>query len=323
MSDSAIRWGVIGCGGVTEVKSTPAYQKVKGFQVEAVMARDTVKLKKYAAKHGILHCFNSAEPLIDSVDAVYIATPPDSHIHYAKMVLEAGKPCCIEKPLAICYVEAEPVVAAFEQCAIPLFVAYYRRSLPRFNQVKSWVDQGMIGQVRQISWNFCKPANELDKSKSYNWRTDPAVALGGYFEDLASHGLDLFNFLLGNICTAHGLSVNQQGLYGAKDAVTAVWQHPDNVLGAGYWNFGAYTRQDDVEILGEHGKICFSVFLEAPVRLITETHEEQLSIKHPDNIQLHHVENMRDALMHHKPHVSTGKTALHTNWVMDKILGRS
>ncbi|MCG8316006.1 MAG: Gfo/Idh/MocA family oxidoreductase [Pseudomonadales bacterium] len=322
MTNNNIRWGVIGCGAVTEAKSTPAYQKVKGFQVHAVMGRDKDRLEKYANKHNIPLRLSSAEQLIQSVDAVYIATPPDSHVQYGYMVLDAGKPCCIEKPLAISFDQAQSLVNAYEQRSVPLFVAYYRRSLPRFQQIKSWVDQGVIGSIRQISWNFCKPANELDINRQINWRTDPNIALGGYFDDLASHGLDLFNFLLGDIYHASGMCVNQQNLYGAKDAVAAIWQHPNDVLGSGYWNFGAYTRQDEVEILGERGKICFSVFLEAPVRLVTRSGEEQLTIKNPENIQLHHVENMRDTLFYAQPHVSTGKSALHTNWVMDKILDR-
>ena len=88
---------------------------------------------------------------------------------------------------------------AFEEKKIPLFVAYYRRSLPRFEQVKHWIEQGKIGKIRHINWHFSKPSNALDLSKAYNWRTDSKIAFGGYFDDLASHGLDLFFHLLGDI----------------------------------------------------------------------------------------------------------------------------
>ncbi len=54
-----------------------------------------------------------------------------------------------------------------------------------------------------------------------NWRTDPTLAGGGYFVDLASHGLDLLMYLLGDISAVQGTAVNQQGLYPAEDAVTA------------------------------------------------------------------------------------------------------
>jgi predicted dehydrogenase len=48
-----IRWGIIGCGNVTEVKSGPAFQKIKGFEIVAVMRRDVEKAADYANRHGI------------------------------------------------------------------------------------------------------------------------------------------------------------------------------------------------------------------------------------------------------------------------------
>lgn len=96
-----IRWGFIGCGSVTEIKSGPAYQLTEGFEVVAVMRRDLEKAKDYAKRHNINTFYNDADALIHNknVDAVYIATPPNSHEHYALKVAEAGKICCIEKPI--------------------------------------------------------------------------------------------------------------------------------------------------------------------------------------------------------------------------------
>ena len=47
---NTIRWGILGCGNVTEVKSGPAYQQVEGFQITAVMRRDLEKAKDYAMR---------------------------------------------------------------------------------------------------------------------------------------------------------------------------------------------------------------------------------------------------------------------------------
>ena len=109
-----------------------------------------------------------------NVDAIYIATPPDSHKHYALLVAEAGKPCCIEKPLAPSYQDSLAITQAFSAKKLPLFVAYYRRSLPRFTKVKNLLEQGVIGEVRHISWHLSKPANAIDLAGEYNWRTDKA-----------------------------------------------------------------------------------------------------------------------------------------------------
>ena len=85
IGDKKIRWGIIGCGKVTELKSGPPYQQTAGVELTAVMRRDLDKAKDYARRHGVAKTFATADELISDpeVDAVYIATPPDSHHEYA------------------------------------------------------------------------------------------------------------------------------------------------------------------------------------------------------------------------------------------------
>lgn len=320
-----IRWGIIGCGNVTEVKSGPAYQQTEGFVLNAVMRRDIVKLKAYAEKHQISTYYSNADELINDkeIDAIYIATPPDSHKYYALKVAEAGKICCIEKPMTPSFKDSLAVYKAFKNKEIPLFVAYYRRSLPRFNQVLDWLKNNKIGTVRHITWQYNRKPSAIDLSGEYNWRTDSKVAPGGYFDDLASHGLDLFTYFLGNITEAHGVSSNQQGLYTAKDTISGCWKHENGITGMGTWNFGCDRFDDRVEIFGSKGKIQFSVFQENPLLLDIQGKQEQMFIENPKHIQSYHVENMKKhILMDNFEHPSTGYTACHTSWVMDSILGK-
>ena len=323
MNDEKINWGFIGCGSVTEVKSGPAYQQTEGFNVAAVMRRDLKKLEDYAKRHNIETTYNDAEALINDpdIDAVYIATPPDTHKYYALKVAKAGKPCCIEKPLSPSYSESLDIQKAFDEKNIPLFVAYYRRSLPRFLKVKEWLKNNYIGEVRHINAHLSKPASKTDVSKTDNWRTDVNVAPAGYFDDLASHGLDLFTFFLGDITDAKGFSLNQQSLYSSKDAVTASWLHENGITGSGTWNFGCHDHIDKVTIYGSKGSIHFSVFHDNPIILKSSIKNEELFIENPKNIQQYHVQNMSDFFKRKIiSHPSTGKTALHTAWVMDKII---
>lgn len=318
-----IRWGIIGCGDVTEKKSGPAYQKTEGFEIVAVMRRDAEKAADYAQRHGIKKHYSNADELINDseVDAVYIATPPDSHKLYGLKVAEAGKICCIEKPLAPNYEDSKAIYEAFEAKNIPLFSAYYRRSLPRFKQIKKWLEANSIGQIRHINWHLSKPASPQDLSGLYNWRTDANIAKGGYFDDLASHGLDLFNYLLGDIKEVSGFSINQQNLYSAKDALVSCWLHENGITGTGSWNFGCATREDKVVIYGSQGTIEFSIFDENPVILSNENGVVPLFIEHPENVQLYHVQDMKEQLLGSGTHPSNGKTATHTSWVMDRIIG--
>lgn len=319
-----VRWGIIGCGDVTEIKSGPAYYKTEGFELKAVMRRDLDKLKDYAKRHHINTYYTNADDLINSndIDAVYIATPPDTHLLYALKVAKAGKPCCIEKPLSPSYKDSLAIYNAFKNKNIPLFVAYYRRSLPRFTQIHEWIQNNKIGKIRHISAHLSKAPSDLDLSNEYNWRTDTKIAPGGYFDDLASHGLDLFTYFLGNITKASGISLNQQNLYTAKDAISACWLHEGGITGTGVWNFNCNHTEDRVEIFGSKGKIQFSLFEENPLILTINNKQQEFFIKHPINVQLHHVQNMKKQLLEgNYIHPSTGENALHTSWVMDQILG--
>ena len=326
MNKNIIRWGIIGCGNVTEVKSGPAFQKTQGFELLAVMRRDLAKAQDYAQRHGVLKFYSDAKSLINNpeIDAIYIATPPDSHKEYALMVADAGKPCCIEKPLAPSHADCCAIVDAFTKENIPLFVSYYRRSLPRFEKVKRLLESDAIGSVRHISWQLQKAINTWDKSGDYNWRTDKAIARGGYFDDLASHGLDLFAFYFGDYEKVQGIATNQQGLYSAFDAVTANWVYKNGITGSGFWNFGCSENGDCVEIFGSKGKITFSVFDEKAIRLVTikgtETIHEEIFIDNPHHVQMPHVANLRDALLYDGEHPSTGISSLQSSWSMEEIL---
>ncbi len=316
-----LAWGIIGCGNVTELKSGPAFNKVAGSQLVAVMRRNAALAQSYAQRHGVPRWYADADALINDpgVNAVYIATPPDSHHAYALKVAAAGKVCCVEKPMAPSHRECLEMTAAFEAAGLPLFVAYYRRSLPRFAQVKDWLEAGAIGTVRHVHWSFARAPNATDTAQTANWRTDPAIAAGGYFEDLASHGLDLLLHLLGDITAAQGICTNQQGLYAAADAVSGVWQFASGATGSGYWNFGAAQALDEVVMHGSTGEIRFSVFGPQPVQLRNAQGSQSCEIAHPENIQFFHIENMQKHMDGLRLHPSTGRTAQRATWVMEQI----
>lgn len=320
-----LRWGIIGCGAVTERKSGPAYKNTPGFELAAVMRRDAALAADYAQRHGVPRWFDDADALIADadIDAVYIATPPDTHLHYALKVAAAGKPCCVEKPMAASHAECLAMLAAFERAGLPLFVAYYRRSLPRFEQVRQWLAEGRIGAPRHIHWQLARTPGADDLNGIYRWRTDARIAPGGYFDDLASHGLNLFSHFFGEAEQACGSNANQQGLYSACDAVVGSWRYASGVTGSGNWHFGSFARADRVEITGSAGKIEFSVFEEQPLLLTTTAGVERMEIANPEHIQSHHVANMRAHLAGEARHPSCGDSAAHTAWLMDRILGKA
>ncbi|MFW6290044.1 MAG: Gfo/Idh/MocA family protein, partial [Mariniphaga sp.] len=191
-----IKWGIIGCGDVTEKKSGPAFNKVLGSELVAVMRRDAVKAEDYARRHSVPRWYDDAEKLIadPEVNAIYVATPPDTHAEYAIKAMKAGKPVYVEKPMARNYVECLEMISAAEKHNVSLFVAYYRRALPGFLKVKELIEQGAIGKVQLVSLRLHKNLKPTT-GDDLPWRVIPEIAGGGHFVDLAAHQLDFLDFL--------------------------------------------------------------------------------------------------------------------------------
>jgi predicted dehydrogenase len=318
-----VRWGIIGAGDVCEVKSGPAFERVSQSHLVAVMRRDGQKAEDFARRHGIPKWYNHAQALIDDpeIDAVYIATPPDSHKAYTLQAAAAGKAVYVEKPMARTYDECLLMIKACKAANVPLFVAYYRRSLPRFLKVFEILKSNIIGKVRFITSQFYRPlqTDDLD-TKNPPWRLIPEIAGGGYFVDMASHTLDLLDFFFGPIIKVQGLARNQAGLYPAEDIVSANYQFESGMLANCVWCFTAYDTRDEVQIIGDRGKITFSTFREDPVILITKFRKQKWSIKNPKHIQEPHIDSIVKELLGKGRCPSRGVSAARTNWVMDESL---
>ena len=154
--ERVIRWGIIGCGNVTEVKSGPGFQKAAGSALVAVMRRDAALARDYAARHGVPKWYDNAHALVNEpdVDAVYVATPPSSHREYALLAARAGKTVYVEKPMALNHAECLEMIAACRAAGTPLFVAYYRRAQQRFLTRQSRNQTGAC-------WRFAAPERTL------------------------------------------------------------------------------------------------------------------------------------------------------------------
>lgn len=316
-----VRWGIIGCGDVTEVKSGPAFQKVEKSQLVAVMRRNGELAKDYAERHHVPKWYDNADDLIEDpeVDAIYIATPPAFHKEYTLKAAAAGKPVYVEKPMALNYQECMEMIEACEKADVPLFVAYYRRGLPRFRKIKEIIDSGAIGDIRFVSTKHYRPAEELDKDNQ-PWRLQPKLAGGGLFFDLASHTLDILDFLLGPIQEVKGFASNQTGLYEAEDIVTGSYRFSSGAHGMGTWCFSAFEDVDHTEIVGSEGKLEFAIFGNDPIQLTTQESGQHFAIENPLHIQQPLIETIVAELTGNGTCPSIGETGARTSWVMDEMV---
>lgn len=316
-----VRWGMIGCGDVTEVKSGPGFQKAEGSELTAVMRRNGELAQDYARRHQVPKWYDTAEALVadPEVDAIYIATPPAFHKEYTLLAARAKKPVYVEKPMATNAADCQEMIRACEEAGVPLFVAFYRRMQPRFLKVKELLEQGVIGDVRLVNTvQYTTPANPEGKGA---WRLQPELGGGGLFPDLASHTLDLLDYLLGPIKQVSGHASNQAGRYAAEDMVSMVYTFESGVHGVGAWCFEASRQEDRNEIIGSKGKIIFSTFQDEPIRLQTNHGTEEWHIAQPEHVQQPLIQSIVDELRGVGGTCpSTGVSAARTNYVMDMVL---
>ena len=261
--DKIIRWGMIGCGSVTEVKSGPAFNKVACSQLFGVMRRDAIKLKDYASRHTVPYFTTDANALINhpEIDAIYIATPPKYHQEYAIAAMNAGKHVYVEKPMALTVADCIGMQTAEKQLNAKLVIAHYRRELPLFMHVKKLIQEQAIGKVHSVNIIMHKYAKSKE-AYATDWRVKPAIAGAGFFYDLAPHQLDLVFYFFGKAISFSGSATNQAGLYEAEDTVNGIIQMENDILVKGNWCFAVEpgAEKDLFEIIGTNGKISFPVF---------------------------------------------------------------
>jgi predicted dehydrogenase len=318
-----IRWGIIGCGDVTEIKSGPALQKVDHSELIAVMRRDASKAADYAQRHHVSNWYANADLLINDpgVNAIYVATPPDTHAFYARKAIEAGKPVYIEKPMCRTYAECEEINKLAAEKNVPVFVAYYRRMLPGFQKVKELIKKGAIGDVRMVSIQLFKHAQEQEESK-LPWRVVPEIAGGGHFYDLASHQFDYLDYLFGPVKSVCSVVANQSKLYSAEDILSVAFKFDNGIIGSGSWCFNSseINNRDSIEIIGSEGRIEFSTFDFIPVKLITIKGIDKFEYSKPEHVQFDMIEQIVGTLRGEYDAVSTGISGARTNKVLEEIV---
>ena len=319
----SIGWGIIGCGEVAEVKSGPGFQQARHSRLVAVMRRNGELARDYARRHGVPRWYDNAEALVrdPEVDAVYIATPPAFHREYTLLAARAGKPVYVEKPMAMNPDECREMIAACRSAAVPLFVAYYRRVLPRFLKVKELIGAGAVGEVRSLRVNLVRPLApaELDAG-TLSWRVIPELAGGGLFFDMGSHMLDLLDDLFGPIREVRGFASNQAGRYRAEDIVTGTFLFESGILGVGTWCFTGFDKEDATEIVGSEGRLSYATFDGGPVVLTTALGRQAFPFEDPPHIQQPLIQTVVDALNGVGTCPSTGESAARTSWVMDRMV---
>lgn len=328
-----IRWGLIGCGEVAEQKSGPGFRRAANSALVAVADRNAARAEDFARRHDVPRWHGDAAAIIDApdIDAVYIATMTESHRDFVLRCAAAGKPVLTEKPMAMTHADCLAMIDACRARNVPLWVAYYRRALPRFLAVRDLVRDGAIGEVRMVITRHFQtiPTPGEMRGPFWGWRLDPARSGGGIFFEAVGHTLDILDFILGPIESVRTFAGNQAGAYPPEDIVTGAFRYASGIHGSGAWCFAADCDDEYNEIVGATGRIRFSTFPPlappsgrppVPIRVLRGNTVEEFPVADPPYVHQPLIETIVGELNGKGRCPSTGETAARTARVLEEAL---
>ncbi len=259
-----LRWGIVGFGWVARDFMAPGILAA-GDRVAAVCdrhadARDAGE-RLGATSHADLDGL-----LGQALDAVYVATPNHLHRGAVEACLAAGVPVLCEKPMAATLADASAMVAAARSTGTLLGLAFDQRRHPAHVAIRDAIAAGLIGTPTAIRivygcWldrGWSAQRRNPDDSHDDNWRIDAAQAGGGAVIDLAPHGLDLADMLLGEpVVDLAGLLQRRVQGYAVDDGGVLVGRTAGGVLVGLHnsYNTPETLPRRRLEVVGTRGQI--------------------------------------------------------------------
>ncbi|WP_052213549.1 Gfo/Idh/MocA family protein [Belnapia sp. F-4-1] len=254
-ASAGLGWGVIGFGWVARDYAVPGLLGAGGRLV-AVADPDSGARRQAQALGAEAHA--DADRLLadPAVQAIYVATPNHLHRAAVERAAAAGKPVLCEKPMAASLAEAEAMAATIRAAGIRYGTAFDQRHHPAHAAIRSAVAEGAIGRVTAIRIAY---ACWVDAGwASDNWRADASRAGGGALIDLAPHGLDLVDYLLGEpVEDIAALTQQRVQRYAVDDGAMLVGRTASGVLVQLHvaYNCPEGLPRRQLEILGTTGQL--------------------------------------------------------------------
>ena len=213
-----LKWGVLGAGSVAQRRAMPAINKAKDAELHALPSRDAARAQRLATEHGATTYYTTVDELLsdETLDAIYVSTPVYLHREQVIKAAERGFHVLCDKPMALNTEECGRMIDACQANDVHLQICFLFRFHSCFQAIKSWVQEGRLGQIVQGRVPFLKP---FPISKGA-WRGNPAQGGGGCLMDLGAHGVDLLRYILGEVhqvsafCNSvvHGYDVEETGM---------------------------------------------------------------------------------------------------------------
>jgi predicted dehydrogenase len=312
-----LNWLVIGIGDITIRRVIPAILAEPRSRMVGIVTRDPAK----AAPYGVPAWTDLSTALRESdANTVYVGTPVALHMPQTIESLEAGKDVLCEKPVAMNYAQATMMQDAAEDAGLVYGVAYYRRMYGKVQRAKALLDSGAIGRpvvAEATCHDWFHPADGFR-----GWLVDPALAGGGPLYDIGSHRIDLMNFFFGKPARVTGQLSKVVQPADVEDSATVLIEYQSGVRGIVDVRWHSHVFRDEFRIRGTEGEIELTPLFgpELILRVADPKLGGREEIPAPQNLHTPCIENYVSAVLDGAHLVSSGETAMVTDWVTEQAI---
>ena len=275
MTNRRFNWGIIGPGRI-------AHQFAEGLKViedaalYAVASSHLERAKAFAAQHGGEVTYDSYQALVNDpqVDAIYIATPHRFHFDNALLCLKAGKPVLCEKPLTVNAAEAQQLIETARANNVFLMEALWTRYLPIYQQVRQWLEAGVIGDLRLLVSNF---GINVPQAQEDRW-LNPELA-GGTLLDMGVYPIAVSQWVMGQMPQSFSAQA-YLGSTGVDELTAALLKYENGVISQFNSNF-ITDGVNDFLIYGSTGHIRIHANYWAATQATLVTDDQALTVSKP------------------------------------------
>jgi predicted dehydrogenase len=250
-----IHIGLIGGGNITETHARAAHA-IPGVEISAIHGTNAEKIASLSHEHGAtpyqdFAAFLKHRPL----DLVIIGSPSGLHATQGIAAARHGQHVLTEKPIEISTARADALIDAAKQSKVQLGVIFQDRMKPHIRQLKSWLDQGLLGKVlfvdARVKWY--RPPEYYANSR---WRGTLALDGGGALINQGVHTVDLLLWLLGDVVRVQARTATLLHKIEAEDTAAAILEFSSSALGILHATTAAYPGYPRrVEISGTEGTV--------------------------------------------------------------------
>jgi UDP-N-acetyl-2-amino-2-deoxyglucuronate dehydrogenase len=276
--------GLIGGGNITETHARAA-RAIPGVEISAIHGTNAEKTSRLCREHGGTP-YQDFDAFLKHrlMDLVVIGSPSGLHAAQGIAAARHGLHVLTEKPIEISTAQADALIDAAKQSHVQLGVIFQDRRKPHIRQLKTWLDQGLLGKLlfvdARLKWY--RPPEYYSNSR---WRGTLALDGGGALINQGVHTVDLLLWLLGDVVRVQARTATLLHKIEAEDTAAAILEFASGGLGILHATTAAYPGYPRrIEITGtegtvilEHDRIVAANLRNAPATLDSVALDENQS----------------------------------------------